>query len=152
MNLLSMDIHLTHQMRSFEVWKDIPGFEGHYQASSRGRVRSLDRLTMYREHKRFKKGGIASSQMNNRGYLKVDLYLGSKRTKFFLHRVIAITFIPNPDDHPIVNHLDRDRTNNRIENLEWCNGSENQLHWREAERAKVCVVPDEPIRAEDIPW
>lgn len=139
-------------MRRFEVWKDIPGYEGRYQASSRGRIRSLNRLEKVNGGKRFHRGSIKNPQPHNRGYLQIHLYIGTIRTKHFLHRVIAMTFIPNPDDHPIVNHLDRDRTNNRLENLEWCNGSDNQRHWREAERAKVPVVPDEPIRAEDIPW
>lgn len=139
-----------------EKWLDIPGYEGHYQASTHGRLRALRRLVTRGDRKYFCAGGPIKAQPHNKGYLMAHLYLGTKRTKVFVHRIVAMTFIPNPDGHPIVNHKDRDRTNNRLENLEWLDESGNQLHWREDERLRglqlSVVVIDEMVRAEDLPF
>ncbi len=97
-----------------EIWKDIIRYETLYQVSNLGRVK--------RENK------IRSHTSNGNGYLKVILYKNNIPKKYFIHRLIAEYFIPNPDNKPFVNHKDGSRDNNSIENLEWCNQSENTLH------------------------
>lgn len=132
-----------------EVWRDIPGYEGHYQASTRGRIRGLDRQVCDPQGKcRSHKGAIKMPQLHNTGYLVVHLYRTTIREKKFIHRIVAQTFLENPDDHPIVNHIDRDRKNNTIENLEWIDASGNQNHWRQDEKARAdALVP--PIVVND---
>lgn len=135
-----------------EEWRDIQGYEGHYQASTHGQVRSLQRLVAKPNGKHACKALIKKPQPHNKGYMTLHLYLGTKRQKVFVHRVIAMTFLPNPQALPIVNHKDRDRTNNRLENLEWCDESENQLHWRRAEAARTVEEPLEAFAPEDLPF
>lgn len=119
-----------------EQWRDIPGYEGHYQASTRGRIRSARRLVMRGSFKYFCKSVLKKPQPHNQGYLFVHLYAGTVRQKLFVHRVVAMTFLENPDALPLVNHKDRNRKNNRLENLEWITPSGNMKHWRDDERAR----------------
>ena len=94
-----------------EVWKDIPGYEGKYQASSLGRIRS--------------KRGVLKLR-DNFGYQRVMLYgLKGGRKSLSVHRLVAKTFIPNPNNYPQINHIDENKSNNRIDNLEWCTQSQN---------------------------
>lgn len=105
-----------------EIWKDILGYEGLYQVSSYGRVRSLDR---YDRMNHFLKGRILKLYTRKGGYLFVQLHLNGKGKNYLVHRLVAIAFIPNPDNLPEVNHLDEDKTNNRVENLEFCDRKYN---------------------------
>ena len=95
-----------------EIWKDIKGYEGSYQVSNLGRVKSLN---YHREgiEKILKIDG--STQ-----YKTVMLYRDGGGTRFLLHRLVASAFIPNPNNYPVVNHIDEDKSNNRVDNLEWC--------------------------------
>jgi hypothetical protein len=109
-----------------EQWKDIDGYEGLYQVSNMGRVASYDRIrsdgVMY-------KGCIKNLTPSVKGYLCTSLYdYNGERKTFLVARLIALTFIPNPDNKPQVNHINGDKFDNRVENLEWCNNSENQIH------------------------
>lgn len=113
-----------------EVWKDIVGFENFYQVSSYGRVRSLDRITISRRSKNHLKGKILSTTLNTKGYPHIRLSKEGKRETFRVHRLVAQTFIPNPDNLEIVNHIDSNKTNNNISNLEWCSEMDNRLHAR----------------------
>ena len=115
-----------------EIWKDIPGFEGGYQASTLGRIRSLDRTIVrgasrtrgpYRAHL---KGKILVQVTGTKGYQFVPL--GKANPSNSVHRIIAKTFLPNPDNKPMINHIDGNVKNNRVENLEWCTNQENQIH------------------------
>lgn len=96
-----------------EVWKDIKVYEGLYQVSNYGRVKSLNyHLT--------KKEMVLKASPDCGGYLKVVLYKNGKRKHFLVHRLVAEAFLPNPDNLPQINHKDEDKTNNIVENLEWC--------------------------------
>ncbi len=103
-------------MSSTEIWKDIEGFEGLYQVSNMGRVRSLDREDMRGHHVK----GKALSERPNKGYLGVALYRDGNAKGYPVHRLIAKAFLDNPSNLPEVNHKDEDKTNNATSNLEWC--------------------------------
>lgn len=101
-----------------EIWKDIDGYEGLYQVSNLGNVRSLN----------WRKRGIARNlylKKQNRGYLHVELAKDGKRKAFTVHRLVANAFLENPNGHPIINHKDENKQNNNVENLEWCSISYN---------------------------
>lgn len=110
-----------------EKWKSVVGFEGCYEVSDCGSVRSLPRLSA--KGSRLKGQPIALVANKNDGYLRVNLRgaSGEKTTKL-LHRVVAEAFIDNPDLKPEVNHKDGNKRNNHAHNLEWCTASENQQH------------------------
>lgn len=110
-----------------EIWKDVIGFEGLYQVSNFGRVRSLDRRARIGYGKtRFVKGKYLTPCACTNGYLSIPLHNGSENKKVFLmHRLVAMHFIPNSDNLPEVNHKDEDITNNRADNLEWCTSKYN---------------------------
>jgi hypothetical protein len=101
-----------------------------YEVSNLGRVRSLDRVytQLYpngKEQLRHIKGSILKFETNNTGYLAIQLYDRGKRKRYLVHRLVAEAFIPNPNNLPEVNHKDECKTNNRADNLEWCNGKYN---------------------------
>jgi len=105
-----------------EIWRDILGYEGFYKISNFGRVLSLipHNGTSNRKLKNL---------LNKTGYYQVGLHInGSKKKMFLVHRLIANAFIPNPENKPCVNHINGKKTDNRIENLEWCTHSENTTH------------------------
>lgn len=110
-----------------EVWKahpDIPGIE----VSTFGRVRTLDRLVSSEERTQFTKGRILKQQDNSNGYLKVCFRVNGKHVNKLIHRLVAQTFISNPDNLPQVNHLDCNIKNNYVDNLEFCSASYNQKY------------------------
>ena len=96
-----------------EEWKDIKGYEGLYQISNLGRIKSLN-------YNRTKKEKILSNSTNRKGYLFVILYKNGKKKSFKVHRLVAIHFIENPNNYFQVNHKDENKSNNRVDNLEWC--------------------------------
>lgn len=98
------------------MWKDIEGYEGLYQVSTLGRVKNS------RTGRVLKVGKIGN------GYLIVNLYKDGKRTNYKVHRLVAQAFIPNPQNKPQVNHIDEDKENNYVENLEWSTAKENNNH------------------------
>lgn len=118
------------------VWKDIPGYEGRYQASDMGAIRSVDRYAPWtgprgRQYTRFLKGQELAQNRGTNGYLGVQLGL---RNPHLTHRLIAETFL-GPSEGRQVNHRNGDRSDNRLENLEWVTCSENHLHsYRELSR------------------
>ena len=98
-----------------EIWKDIEGYEGLYQVSNVGRVRSF----------KYKKERILKQGITRKGYKSVILYTNNSPKHYTIHRLVANAFIPNPDNLPQVNHKDENKTNNCMENLEWCDGKYN---------------------------
>lgn len=97
-----------------EIWRDVTGFEGYYQVSNTGKIRSLN----YRK----KKGVIKelSPRINKNGYAQVMLSLEGQYYMKYVHRLVAKEFVPNPHSYPIINHKDENKSNNNADNLEWC--------------------------------
>lgn len=110
-----------------EIWKDIHGYEGLYQISNLGRVKSLSRQVRG-TIKRITSDRIMVANMGSTGYREVSLSRNGKRAVKKIHRLFAIAFIANPENKPCINHKDGNKLNNDIENLEWCTYSENVRH------------------------
>ena len=111
-----------------EVWKDIEDYEGYYQVSSRGRVRSVDRIVVSKTGKKIPYKGKIRTLQNKRGYLQVCLNKAGDSSWFIVHRLVAKAFIPNTNNFPQVNHIDGNKTNNNCLNLEWVTAKDNIRH------------------------
>jgi len=108
--------------KEIEVWKDVLDYEGKYMISNLGRVKSLKLRTIHREI-------IMTNGIGTNGYSEIKLWgLDGKRKGHSIHRLIAKSFILNPLDLPCVNHINGIKTDNRVENLEWCTHKENTNH------------------------
>lgn len=105
-----------------EIWKDIPGYEGIYEVSNKGRIRSIDRIVVTKAGWTQTKYGqvIKFGQPINSGYIKVDLHKNGKAKPFLVHRIVAEVFLENPNGCETVNHKDENKLNNSADNLEWC--------------------------------
>ena len=99
-----------------EIWKDIVGYEGLYQVSNLGRVKSV------------KRNKILSQKHNWDGYLRIQLWRNNKNKYVSIHRLVAEAFIENPNKKPFINHIDGNKQNNNVDNLEWCTQKENIKH------------------------
>lgn len=117
----------------WEKWKAIPNYEGLYKASTLGKIKSLEKVI----HKQncnvvFKETILKQflrSVLNRHGYYCVNLYDNNHKCKtHFVHRLLAISFILNPNNKPQINHIDGIKINNKLYNLEWCTASENSQH------------------------
>lgn len=118
-----------------EIWKDIPGYEGYYQVSNMGRVKSVERMTPVimtdgrSPYVRRKREEIKTTPVyGNGGYCQIMLYKCNVGKMFQVHRLVCIAFLPNPNGLPCVNHKNGIKTDNRLDNLEWCSYSDNLLH------------------------
>lgn len=111
-----------------EIWKDIPGYEGYYQVSSLGRVRSMDRVVKGRWGHRLQRGAMMKLGQDFDGYLELGLTKDGKQRDYRVNRLVAITFIPNPRNLPVVHHKDNNKKNNRVDNLEWTTVQYNTQH------------------------
>ena len=105
----------------FEIWKPVYGYEGWYEVSNFGRVRSLDRTIVQRNGVAITaKGQLMWQRKRKDNYFEVKLGKRNNRKAFLVHRLVAIAFIPNPNNFKYVNHIDENRGNNCVWNLEWC--------------------------------
>lgn len=112
-----------------EVWKDIPNYEGLYQASNLGRIKSLNRIIMRKDNKIYtQKEKILKPAKNHKGYLHCSLTKDFKTKKISVHRLVAQTFISNSNNLPQVNHIDGNKQNNQTNNLEWITNYDNIQH------------------------
>lgn len=108
-----------------EVWKDVFGFEGIYQVSNLGHVRSIAREVTNNVATYFVNEKILKDSKSANGYLKVDLYANGKRKTCYVHRLVAQAFLPNPEELTYVNHKNEVKADNRLSNLEWCTAQYN---------------------------
>ena len=107
-------------------FKDIPNYEGLYQIDINGNVKSLYN---------YRKNNILKPKIK-KGYLQIGLRKNGKRTWYSIHRLVAITFIPNPNNYKCVNHKDENKLNNNVDNLEWCSVKYNNCYGTRIERVK----------------
>lgn len=133
-----------------ENWKDIKGYEGLYQVSDCGRIKSLARdvfnprgtVIRHMEEK------ILVQCIDNHGYGRVHLYLNGKMKKIFVHRLVAMAFIENPENKPMINHKDENPLNNCVENLEWCDAKYNANYGtrnaRISQKRRIYKLGDNP--------
>lgn len=120
-----------------EIWKDVVGYEGYYQVSNLGNVRSIDRHVKgngLTAEKQLKKGKMLK-QFLKQGSWSVTLRKEGTYKFKYTYRLVAEAFIPNPNNLPLVNHIDEDRTNPRVDNLEWCDYSYNITYNGASKRA-----------------
>jgi hypothetical protein len=123
-----------------EVWKDIPDYPN-YQVSNYGRIKSLERTIIYKDgSKHLYKEKILKPSNDKDGYLLIGLHKDNKCQVFRVHRLVALAFIPNPENLPIINHKNEIKTDNRVENLEFCsaryNVTYNDAHIKRGENLK----------------
>ena len=114
--------------KDMEEWKDIKGYEGLYQVSNLGRIKSIPRAVCNGFNTRHIKERIRVQVKSKSGYMNVGLNKDGKFTRFRVHRLVAEAFLPNPHNYVEINHKDEDKANNHITNLEWCGREKNCNH------------------------
>ena len=128
-------VHTEGENDRVEVWKDIRDYEGLYQGSNLGRMRSLDRWVKSKSGSvRLCKGKILKLCTDKYGYLKVGLWKNNKVKTYYVHRLVAEVFLPNPNNYKEVNHKDENKLNNVVSNLEWCDAKYNSNYGTRNER------------------
>lgn len=113
-----------------EIWKDIKNYEGYYQVSNTGKIRSLDRyiISKLKNTDKVKIKGKTLKLVIRGSYYSIQLFKNGKYNQRPIHRIVAETFIANVQNKPQINHIDGNKLNNYIDNLEWCTQSENMKH------------------------
>jgi len=136
-----------------DVWHPVPGYEGRLEITRGGRVRSVARTvrSRYNSTRRLPTRELKPFLANG-GYPAVQVHVGAKRKNVFLHRAIALLFVPNPESKPHVNHLDGNKANCRPENLEWCTHAENMAHAARNGWMKGNSGPGERSPAAKLDW
>jgi hypothetical protein len=116
-----------------EIWKPIKGYEGYYEASNLGNIRSVDRVILstanilHTEHKQLRRGRVLKQGNGRKGYKIVVLQRDGQKRTMYTHRIIAMTFVENPYNKPCIDHINGICTDNRAENLRWCTQKEYQV-------------------------
>lgn len=133
-----------------EIWKPIKGFEGLYEVSNLGRIKSCDKeWAIYRGVISHRKGQIMKDKEVAGGYMQISLSKNGKQSMHLTHRLVASAFVDNIDNKPHVNHKDGNKKNNHADNLEWVTPSENQIHSRDVlhrryhSRPVICIETGE---------
>lgn len=126
-----------------EQWKAVKGYEGFYEVSNTGKVRSIDHYVRSRSCNRLVKGRLIKLQIDKDGYYKACLSKENIRKTVFVHRIVATAFIDNPNKYPCINHIDENKQNNRIDNLEFCtfqyNTAYNNGIYKRASKRKKAI-------------
>lgn len=141
-----------------EIWKPVLGYEGQYEISDMGRLRYVPKTVMRyrkdtsRSHEVRIKGKTTIGTVSGHGYAHTKLWKDGESRPVKMHRLVAIAFVPNPYNLPQVNHKDGVKTNNKAENLEWCDNSYNQKHAnahgltnRKGERQNTCKIKEADV-------
>lgn len=141
-----------------EEWRDIgccKGYEefaGLYEVSNLGRMRSKDRVIAYKDGRKIRhKGRLLKQSLDRYGYLYVTLSINQKIKAIKVHRLVALAFIHNPNNYPVVNHKDEDKTNNMVDNLEWCTIRYNNYYGSRSSRAgrSISKAKSRPVNQYD---
>lgn len=137
---------MTKYSTEEEIWKDVKGYEGYYQVSNKGRVKSLNRISA-QNHVMPEK--ILKQDVSVLGYCQVTFYKDGKKKREKVHRLAAFMFLTNENNYPQINHKDENPSNNNVDNLEWCTQAYNNLYndrhkriGKKMERA-IYVIKDE---------
>jgi hypothetical protein len=120
-----------------EIWLDAVGFSGWYEVSNLGNVRSVSRVVKRKRGFAFWKGRRLRKRIHSGGYYNANMSVDGVSHYRFIHRMVAEAFIPNPENLPFVNHIDGNKKNNNVENLEWCTEQENNIHALETGLRKI---------------
>ena len=131
-----------------EVWKDIKNYEGHYQVSNYGRIKSVDKLVnsgLKNNKKVLKKGKILKQLKRSNGYLAVGLCNGETQKSKSVHRLVAEAFIPNLNNYKNINHKDENKENNNVSNLEWCDNLYNNTYGTRLDRIAKKLINNPKI-------
>ena len=134
-----------------EEWRDIEGYLGLYQVSNKGRVKSLERIDSNNHPIKEK---ILKPGVNQIKWRRVRLCKNGKSKMWSVHRLVALAFIPNPNNYPVINHRDEDGSNNNVENLEWCTVTYNYFYGTSRERARLKCINNpktsKPVKCLDL--
>ena len=128
-----------------EIWKDIKGYEGYYQVSNLGNVKGIDRIITSKTGKKInRKGQMMKQKLDRHGYPVVHLRRDGVVSKYLkVHRLVAIAFIPNPNNYPIIKHKDENPLNSNCDNLEWCDYTYNNNYG--TRNFKLSLTKSKPI-------
>lgn len=137
-----MDKRKANEVKNIEgeIWVDVPNYEGLYQISNFGNVKSLSRYVSAPDKlggRRKMKEPLLKFDVCKNGYLRVHLTKDCSSKHFLVHRLVAEAFLPNPQNLPQINHKDEDKTNNGVDNLEWCDAKYNSNYGERTKRASI---------------
>lgn len=137
-----------------EEWRAVPGYEGLYEVSNCGRVRSLPRWFHYGDGRKscLRPGRILKLTKKSNGYLYLNLSKHKDAKPTYVHRLVAMAFLPNPNNLPLINHKDESRSNNHVDNLEWCDNRYNMMYGTVGERLRnhEYGTPGIPVEQRDL--